>query len=199
MLGLDPTAVDLAIDLDAAVGEVLTRTPVADVAVDAPLAPTLDGLDDVGPVLEAALQRYRLFAAQHGLDRLIVLAAPARPVVGVEAALAEVTSARVTLDQVRSLAEVGHVLGEVAAGLGDEGAQMQHHLEPHRVLLVDLGVARAFAQVRIQVLAVALELREPGVVVDAGAYPRHLAVVDSEVIGKLAGRPLHAVAKADHR
>ena len=138
-------------------------------------------------------------AVEHPANALVVLTPPTRPVVGVEAALAEVTRARVLPDQVGALAEVRHVLGEVAAGLGDEGAQVQHYLEPHRVQLVDLGVARAFAQVRIQVLAVALELREPGVVVDACAYPRHLAVVDSEVAGKLAGRPLHAVAKADHR
>jgi len=53
---------------------------------------------------------------------------------------------RVALHQVGALAKVGHVFGKVAAGLGDKGAKMEHHLKAHRVAVIDLGHPRRLAQ-----------------------------------------------------
>src|SRR5207244_2846632 len=120
-------------------------------------------------------------AVEHPANALVVLTPPTRPVVGVEAALAEVTRARVLLDQVGALAEVRHVLGEVAAGLGHESAEAQHDLEPHRVLLKDVVCLSQLAQSRVLVDAAMLEGGEPRVVVDAGASPCQLFVRNREI------------------
>src|SRR5206468_6748015 len=115
LAGLDASTVDVALDLDAAVEQVFNVLLVADVAVDGGGSPALDRLDDVGAVLEAALQWYRFVSAEHGGDRLVVGLPPLRPVVGVEAALTEVAGTGVLLHEVRALAEVRQVLGEVPA------------------------------------------------------------------------------------
>src|SRR5919201_1158486 len=85
----------------------------------------------------------------------------------------------------------------MAARLGHEGAEVEHHLESDWVLLVDPRITSSLTQRRVQVRAVALEPREPGIVVDARAIPGHLLVRDVEVAGELSGRSLHAVAQAD--
>src|SRR5207247_9049174 len=136
---LDPAPVDDALDLDAAVGEVVDGAAVAHVAVDAGGTVAFKGLDDVRSILQAAFERHTLLTAQHHLDRLVVLAAPPWPVVAVKPALAQVAGAGVLLDQVWPLSAVGHVLGEVAAGLDDERTQEQPDFEALRVMLVNLA------------------------------------------------------------
>ena len=72
---------------------------------------------------------------------------------------------------------------------------MQHRLEAHRVFFVDRRLLRPLAQAWIKILAGALQRREPGVVVEPGAPPRHLLIRDAEVSGQLPRCSLHAVAK----
>jgi len=78
-------------------------------------------------------------------------------------------------------------------------AEVEHHVEADRVLLVDFRVGRAPAQSRVEVFAVLLELREPGVVIDAGAFPIELLVWHLQEVGEQPRRPLDAVAQADDR
>src|SRR5260370_31207862 len=85
------------------------------------------------------------------------------------------------------------------ARFGYEGAEAEHDLESDWILLVDLGIPSSFAQLWIEILAVVLELREPRVVVDAGALPVELSKRNLEVVGEESRRPLDAVAQADHR
>ena len=73
---------------------------------------------------------------------------------GVIAGLTKVALATVALNQIATLAKVGHVLGEMAATFGDEVAKMQHHLEAHRVALIDVLHRGTFAQKRVHILAV---------------------------------------------
>lgn len=158
----------------------------------------LDRLDGRRRVLVPAFRRNGRVAREHRRDRSIVGVAPRGPVVRMEAALPEVTAAHVSPQQVRALAKVRHVLREMPARFGDESAQVQHHLEADRVLLVHLRHTRALAKQRVQVLTVSLEAGEPRVVIDPGTAPRELLVRDLEVAREPARRALHAVTQADH-
>ena len=109
------TPIDLALDLDAGIGQVLDPALIADVAMDRRGPAALRSLDDQRPILMPALARDRRVASQHRCDQLVVGASPLRPVVGVEAAFPEIPGARVFRDEIGPLAEVGHVLGEVTA------------------------------------------------------------------------------------
>ena len=136
---------------------------------------------------------------QHRVDALVVFLAPVRPVVGIEPALPEISRPGVPLQEVGPLPVIGNVLGEVPAGLGDERAEVQHHVEANRVSLVDLRLGGALAQLRVEVFAVALQRGEPRVVVDAGAPPRQVVVRDIKKLRQQPRGGLHAVAQADHR
>ena len=74
------------------------------------------------------------------------------------------------LDQIRALSEPRAILAVVAGGLGDVVAHGQEHLVAHDVLVIDgLIFERDFAQRRIEILAVVLELEIEGQMVDARA------------------------------
>src|SRR5207245_173019 len=145
-LGVNAVAVYAALDFDTAAGKIVDRSIVQNVSVDRRGAVALQRFDDVGAVFEAAPSRDLPVAAQHGLDLLVVLAPPPRPVVGVKAALAEVAGPRVFIDQLGALTEVGHVLRKVAARLGDERAEVLHDLKADRVLLIDIRITSALPQ-----------------------------------------------------
>src|SRR5690242_1672213 len=110
MLGVDAARIDSAWHFDATFSEVVDRSTVEDVAVYRGRPVAFNGLDDVGAVFEASLERNVLLAAQHRLDRFVVLASPARPVVGVEAAFSKISRTRVPHHEIRPFAEVRHVL-----------------------------------------------------------------------------------------
>ena len=102
------------------------------------------------------------------------------------------------LDERGAFAEVGDVLGEVAATLGDECAEVQHHFEAHGIFLVQFGVGGdTFAQAGIHIFAVVSQSGEPGIVIDTSAAPLQLFIRNIQIARQLTGRSLDAVAQPD--
>ena len=169
----------------------------------------IDG-DLLGPVQHDALDdgRGELRAARHvdgGLPGLLtpnqvgdlglVFLAPARPVMGVEAALALIFGPGVLRHQVGALAEIRHVLREMPARLGRKGPKVAQHLEADDVLLVDLGLLHRRPQPGQHVLAVSFQLGKPREVVDPGGAVGQLLLGNVQVPGDLAQRVLNRVAQ----
>src|SRR5690348_17795713 len=101
MLRVDAARRSSDLHFDATFSEVVDRSTVEDVAVDRGRPVAFNGLDDVGAVFEASPEMNVLLAAQHRLDRFVVIASPARPVVGVEAAFSKISRARVPPHEIR--------------------------------------------------------------------------------------------------
>src|SRR6202521_4938435 len=103
---METVGIDPALHLDATVRQVRDRAVIHHVAMNARITATFDCLDDVGGIFEAALKRNLCLAAQHRLNARVIFLAPRGPVVGVEAALAEIAGPGVLLDQNEKLAVV---------------------------------------------------------------------------------------------
>jgi len=92
----------------------------------------------------------------------------------------------------------------MAAGLGDEGSEVQHHIFTDKILGT-LGIrrfacevlARHFKQLGIQVLSSMFEAGEPCEVIDSRALPFHLVACDSCALREKVPRTLHGVTKPD--
>src|SRR5581483_12167090 len=145
--------------------QIVDQPCIAHVTIDDGRAVLCDRFDDVGAIFKAALERDLTRAIEHLTDRGIVIFAPGRPVIGVEASLSQVAWATVALNQFWPLAEVGHILREVAAALGHKRAKVKHYFKAYRVALIDLGIFDALAQTWIHILALVAQLGKPGIVV----------------------------------
>ena len=151
----------------------------------------------------APLRRHRLFGnlVELGLEVFKSLDATAQ----VAARAAEVVPAPRVVRELRRelmvhhrlvLAEVRQVLAGVAAGLGDEVAEVVHHFDAHRLRSVHVLAQDRFSNQGIQVLVAASELGEEGLMVDAGTLEidivnRHVNPLRQHLAGAL-----HAVAQA---
>ena len=149
----------------------------------------------------AGLGRVPLRGFGHPVGEVLLEpAAPFGTQAQVAAGLAEDPGAQVdpVADLVRALAEPGHVLAQVAVGLGGVAAEAAQHLDPH---LLRVAVDRV-ALVRLQqlagdVAATVQELDVPGLVVDAGRAVVQLLGGNPQRVGDLGVAALHAVAEAD--
>ncbi len=80
--------------------------------------------------------------------------------------------------------------------LGHEVPEVTHDLEANGVLGEGLRVLQRIPQGRVGILAIALQLQEPGHVVDARNPVGHLAELGADVPRELVRRPLNAVTEA---
>src|SRR5262245_26557195 len=124
--------------------------------------------------------------------------APTRPLAGVETRLAVVLGTAVALDGAGAGPVVREVLRQMAARLGDEGAEVPHPVLADQIAGV-VGVDRITGQVTpgpleqrgIEVLPAGLQPGEPGEVVDPRALPDEVAVAHAGPLGEQPARPLH--------
>ena len=139
---VDAVPVNHAGDFNAAIGgQIGDQRPAASgfvhhVAVNAKGHVLFARFDNPTGVLPTALPVHRLFAVDHAPAVFVGVFAPGRPVVRVEARAAVVAGTGVLFQQVLTLAVVGQVFAEVAAGLGDERAEVQHHVFAHNVAVM---------------------------------------------------------------
>src|SRR5207302_9919123 len=135
-------------------------------------------VDDVGAVFVAAGGRDIGCASQHFSDGGVILFTPRGPVIRITSGLAQVARPAVTLDQVRSFAEVGDILRKVTAALRDKRPKVAHDLEADGIAFIHFGYPGQFAQARIHVLTPEAQLDKPGVVVNTCTAPFQLLVGD---------------------
>src|SRR5713226_459936 len=108
--GLYAMAINQTSYLHAAIGQVINQMAIAYIPVDDGRAILHYRLDNEGTILLAALKRKVTRPGQHLTDRHIVICAPGRPVIGVEASATQITFSTVALNESRPLAKIGDVL-----------------------------------------------------------------------------------------
>ena len=89
----------------------------------------------------------------------------------------------VALDRLVVAHQPRQILGRVLARLGRKAAQPPVHLHPHPSQQLGVAVDR-LVEPRVEVLAVALEAQNEGLVVDAGAEERHRFEQDVDELGE---------------
>jgi len=150
----------------------------------------LDGLQDVGGIFVPALVLNRPIGQQlgpHVLPALNLLNAP--PGVFVQRNPEAFDELRCVLAD-----EPGHVLCSVLTGLGHVIAKPLHQLKPHGIARVVLGQGCAPLDLRIEVHAVARDLQQPSLVVDAGDAPAQVILREIKLAAQMFRAYLHAMA-----
>src|SRR5688572_13327500 len=118
---LDALAVHQAGDFDDAImREVVDQAGVQDISIYHSRLVGFNSFNDVRSILLAALHVIICLPQKVGAQLFVALLSPPWPVIGIVAALAPVAWPDIMLDQVRTLAEIAHVFGDVPAGLGAE-------------------------------------------------------------------------------
>src|SRR5689334_9615634 len=145
----------------------------------------------------ATTVRDLLCAIQHLANGSIIVFAPSRPIVSIEACPAQVTIAAIALNQLWTLAEIGHILREVAATLRDKGTKVTRHFKAYRITLIDFWYLSTLKQARIHILTFMAQEGEPGIVVDASATPFQFFIRYLQIISQLLGRALHAMTETN--
>ena len=185
--------------------EVGDEALIGDVAIDDRRDIRLHGLDDVRSVLVRSGCGQKDGAGDLSLD--LIQEAGQTPLAMTEVAagspkvypgvmrVAEL-GAQLLLDQLGALAEVGHVLGSVAAGLGHEPAELPEELDPHRLIGIVPGVASRLPQQGIGIFPPPLELQEPGLMIDARDLVAHLLIRGTDEARQHHRRALHAVTQS---
>ena len=102
------------------------------------------------------------------------------------------------VDLVEPLAVPGHVLAEMAVGLGAVVAEAAEHVDADLLGLAQVLVPLVgIEELAGEVLALVLDGDVPGLVVDAGADDVHLLLLEAEGAGDLAVAPHDAVAETE--
>ena len=125
---------------------------------------------------------------------------PAGPVIGVKTTLPAIPAAAILLQNIGPLTEVRKIFAQVPAALGDERAEVEHHLPTHGIAFIHLALAALdhLAKPGVEILPLVLELREPREVINARVPPGHLLIVDAQRPRELGEREERGVTQSDH-
>ena len=181
---------------DAVCGQVGDEAVVADVAVETEHAVAFQCFDDVGAVFDAARRKFdRLFLE---IVRVRVFCFEnARPFEAGGGFAAEIRLVAIPVHAMLVLAEIGEVFGEMAGRFGHEIAELAEDFAADLFVGVVFRLLNAFAQNRIEVFSMMLELDEPRHVVDARACVVDFFFGNARVARQQVKRRLDAVAEAD--